>query len=123
MIVETAMIDDHFYLMLDNNVLVDIFDAGQSCCEQRHMKCDDDITGVVGQHLRGIVEKPTDADGETYGVHEILFVEILTDEGGCLSLVNHNEHNGYYGGFTLSVEARDLDALSMLLIRGQTSSD
>jgi hypothetical protein len=36
--------------------------------------------------------------------HEVQFFEIQTDRG-VFTLSSHNEHNGYYGGFFLKVDA------------------
>ena len=35
--------------------------------------------------------------------HETCFVEVATDDG-FITLTNHNEHNGAYSGFVLTVE-------------------
>ena len=36
--------------------------------------------------------------------HEVQFLEIKTDRG-VLTMANHNEHNGWYGGFWIVAEA------------------
>jgi hypothetical protein len=33
-------------------------------------------------------------------VHEVAFLEVTTDRG-VFQMKNHNEHNGYYGGFLI----------------------
>jgi hypothetical protein len=38
-----------------------------------------------------------------YDVHETCFVEVQAT-GGFITLVTHNEHNGYYGGFDPVIE-------------------
>jgi hypothetical protein len=38
-----------------------------------------------------------DIDNE-WDVHEIQFLDVKTSEG-VFTMVNHNMHNGYYGGF------------------------
>jgi len=52
-----------------------------------------------------IVEKPaTYVDGDAEDeCHEIMFVDIVTDKGN-VQIVNHNEHNGYYGGFDVTLD-------------------
>lgn len=81
---------------------ITIWDSGQSCCEHRYMTCDDDVQSLVGHKLMQITSRDggmIEAGGEE---HETQFVEVSTDIGS-IALVNHNEHNGYYGGFLLSI--------------------
>lgn len=78
-------------------------DQGQSCCESRYMSCDDDLPCYVGAKFTGaeLKEAPNlecDYDNE----HEVQFLEIQTDRG-VFTISNHNEHNGYYGGFLIKV--------------------
>lgn len=78
---------------------IKFFDDGQSCCEQRYMECADDLNAVVGAIFNGAEIK----DGPTTGdVHEIQFLQINTSNGP-ITCSNHNEHNGYYGGFAIVV--------------------
>jgi hypothetical protein len=86
-----------------------ITDSGQSCCESRYMTCDDKLEDHVGATLLNIEvrEMPIpvlertgdDDDGEC---HEINYV-VVTTSAGEIVLVNHNEHNGYYGGIDVGV--------------------
>jgi len=87
-----------------------ISDDGQSCCESRYMTCDDDLTGHEGGQLVSIDldagggehrTKPDDDYSDAY--HETQFVKVQTTKGS-FTLCTHNEHNGYYGGFDLTVE-------------------
>lgn len=101
------MTDEKLYLTLETTIAV--FDNGQSCCESRYMTTDDDIRTLIGHELRRIESKPggklqVDA---SYGEHETAFVEVGTDVG-FVTIVNHNEHNGYYGGFGLTVAFEDM---------------
>lgn len=77
-----------------------IWDDGQSCCENRYMKTDDNLTDFVGSILidAEIKDGPDVEDGGES--HEIQFLDIKTDKG-TFQLCSHNEHNGYYGGFML----------------------
>lgn len=84
-----------------------IADNGQSCCERRYMVCDDDLSGHEGGSLVAI---NTDAPGsqpdeeeDSYGCHEVRFVKVQTTKGS-FTLCTHNEHNGYYGGFSIEVK-------------------
>lgn len=81
-----------------------ISDAGQSCCEQRYITCDDDLTSIVGARLLKIEAKPGPDEDDEYDVHEIMFVDVLTDVG-FIQLRTHNVHNGFYGGFILKIDA------------------
>jgi len=89
-------------------------DGGQSCCESRYMTCDDDLSGHEGGQLLSIDTNAADpkpvldyagekADYDYGGCHETQFVKVQTTKGS-FTLCTHNEHNGYYGGFSLAVE-------------------
>lgn len=80
---------------------VAIWDDGQSCCEHRYMTCDDDLTQFEGAILLGAEQKEVEfVRDDSYGDHEIKFLEVFTNLGS-FTLASHNEHNGYYGGFSL----------------------
>ena len=76
-------------------------DDGQSCCESRYMVCDDDLSKFRGAVFlsAGIKNAPDEPD--ECGVHEVQFLEIKTTDGDIV-VANHNEHNGYYGGFSIT---------------------
>ena len=84
---------------------VAIEDDGQSCCESRYMRTDDDIQPFVGAQFLGaeVRDAPHEADDED---HEVQFLVINTSQGS-FTIANHNVHNGYYGGFAL--RARKVD--------------
>jgi hypothetical protein len=90
-------------LTFEDGKKIAIFDDGQSCCESRYITTDDDVGSLVGHILTRIEAKDgPDTEDEHGDMHETCFVEIGTDDG-FVTLVNHNEHNGYYGGFGLSI--------------------
>lgn len=104
-IVEAALDSENERLRLtfDDGVKISIWDDGQSCCESRYMRTDDDLSSLVGHVLVRIEAKNgPDVEGEYGDVHEQVFVEVATD-GGFITIANHNEHNGYYGGFGLTI--------------------
>jgi hypothetical protein len=102
-IVAASMQDDRLSLTFADGVKIAIWDNGQSCCEHRYMRSDDDVQSLVGHKLARIEAKPgNDVEGEYGDVHEVVFVEVGTD-AGFITLANHNEHNGYYGGFGLTI--------------------
>lgn len=94
--------DERIILSFTDSTKIAIFDGGQSCCEHRHMSTDDDLGTLVGGTLTHITERDG-SDIESDYVHEICFVEVGTNKG-FITLVNHNEHNGYYGGFALRIQ-------------------
>lgn len=100
---------DMFLITFDDGVTIKITDDGQSCCESRYMTCDDDPSFLNGKTLTGITVKETNDDGDD--CHEIAFLEVQTDQGS-ITFATHNEHNGYYGGFGLSIaEIQDIEIL------------
>lgn len=84
--------------MFKNGKGLEFLDDGQSCCEYRYMTIDDNLDEYAGATFDSfdVVDAPEiEDDGE---VHEVQFLRIHTSFGD-LSIANHNEHNGYYGGF------------------------
>lgn len=94
---------------LEDNVLtldlegtnLKISDDGQSCCESRYMTTADELSWLVGKKLTRIELKGCTTEKEEYNYHGVQFLEVMTNQG-CVTLANHNEHNGYYGGFCIS---------------------
>ncbi len=81
---------------------LNLWDDGQSCCESRYMRTDDDLNDYVGDVLLDFELKdgtPSN-DDDSYGEHEIQFLDVKTNNG-VFQMANHNEHNGYYGGFLI----------------------
>lgn len=75
-----------------------LYDSGQSCCEIRYMRTDDDLSEFADAVLRSI-ELVDAADApDAYYVHEIQQLVVKTDKGTFV-VSNHNQHNGYYDGF------------------------
>lgn len=101
-IVSAALVNDRLQLALGNGKNIAIWDDGQSCCESRYITCDDDLSKLVGGTITRIEVKDAPDRPDEYGEHECLFVEVGTDQ--CyVTLCTHNEHNGYYGGFGLTI--------------------
>jgi len=99
------IVDNKLVLSFSDQSKIAIWDNGQSCCENRYMSTDDDLMSLVGRKLTRIEAKsgPEQDGGD---MHETCFVEIGTDDG-FVTLVNHNEPNGYYGGFGLTITEVD----------------
>jgi len=108
---EVVRPEDSLAIHFTDGSIIMIRDDGQSCCESRYMTCDDDLTGYEGGQLVGIdtdapgggYEAKDDPDGYASDCHETQFVKVQTTKGS-FTLCTHNEHNGYYGGFDLTVE-------------------
>lgn len=92
-------------VMLDNDALrfefeggrvIRVYDDGQSCCESRYMRTDDNLSEFTGAKLLDMELKDAPEIEHEYGVHEVQFLEVKTDKGSFV-MSNHNEHNGYYG--------------------------
>ena len=80
---------------------IKLFDDRQSCCERRYMHTDDDLPYYVGSKLVGVeLRDGPDAEDDWGDVKESQFLVVTTDQGS-FTIVNYNEHNGYYGGFYL----------------------
>ena len=95
--------DNALHLRFTDGTGVRFSDYGQSCCEERYMRTDDDLTHFIGATFTGAELKPVSGLGEEWGgVHEIQFLEIHTDRGS-FTMANHNVHNGYYCGFAVEV--------------------
>lgn len=76
-------------------------DEGQSCCEHRYMVCDDDLKPFIGATLTDLeLADAPDVEDEYGETHEVQFLKVHTSKGS-FTVSNHNEHNGYYGGFSI----------------------
>ena len=82
-----------------------ITDEGQSCCETRYMRTDDNLSDVEGARLLSVElrDAPPQEDPDSGEVHEVSFLSLNTDRGSVV-FSTHNEHNGYYGGFCIEVK-------------------
>lgn len=80
--------------------LLKIFDAGQSCCELRYMRTDDDLDAFGGATLIGVEVRIAPTNYETGDPHEVAFLVVHTSKGD-VTCSTHNEHNGYYAGFSI----------------------
>lgn len=91
---------------LENGYVFTVSDCASECCEIRYMVCDDDLSFFKGSYFQNIVEKTykeIESDPNLESYHEVVFVEVISTKGSC-TLVCHNEHNGYYGGFDVEVK-------------------
>lgn len=102
-IASASFSEEKLVLGLSDGRKISLWDNGQSCCEYRYMTTDDDPQKLVGGALRNIeVKRSEETEGEYGECHEIAFIEVATDDG-FITVATHNEHNGYYGGFGLTI--------------------
>lgn len=86
-----------------------LYDDDHQCCEERWTSTDDDLDNFCDSKLYKVEVKegPTVDDNETdkYETyyHDTAFLDVTTSKG-VFTLVTHNSHNGYYGGFDLVCE-------------------
>lgn len=99
---------DELYIHFKDNSYIKILDDMQSCCEHRYMTTDDKLDEYIGGSLLNIEVKPIPIPLSEYGddnpntEREIEFLEVTTTKGSFV-IVNHNDHNGYYGGFNVEI--------------------
>lgn len=76
-------------------------DAGQRCCEDRYLTCDDDLPSFAGAGFLDaeVADSPSD-DG---WFHEVQFLRVLTTKG-IATFETHNVNNGMYGGFDVTAK-------------------
>lgn len=96
--------DDALHFVFDDGSKMQMFDAGQSCCEVRYMRTDDDLDYYVGSKIVGATIKEAPSITGPWVEHDVEFLEVQTDKG-VFTMASHNEHNGYYGGFCIRAAA------------------
>ena len=97
-----ALQDDALTIRFADGTGLVLRDDGQDCCETRYMDSDDDLSEIVGGVLYGVEVRDVSQDIEARDdfYHEIQFLVVKTSKGD-LTVCTHNEHNGYYGGFSI----------------------
>jgi len=107
--------DDDLKFKFTDGTGMKIYDGGQSCCESRWMHTDDELNHFEGAtFLNAEVRDGGDVDETEY--KKITKNEwgpescqsqflIITTSTGTFTVVNYVDHNGYYGGFSMNVEA------------------
>ena len=103
-IVSLEMKEDTLYFEFEGGYKMKLADEGQYCCEHRYMMTDDELGDFVGSILLDAEIKDGPEIDATYDVHEQQFLIISTDKGQ-FTMVTHNEHNGFYGGFCIQASA------------------
>lgn len=103
---EIKLDDDVLSIVFSDSSTLKISDDEQWCCESRYIRTDDNLGDLVGCKLIDVVIKDAPSIDEEYGEHEVQFLEIKTDKNFC-TLSCHNEHNGYYSGFSIVLKYKD----------------
>ena len=85
----------------ENGSKMKLFDDGQSCCESRYMNTDDNLADFIGASLQGAEVRAAEAEIGDYGDAKESEFLIVSTSIGQFTVVNYNEHNGYYGGFLI----------------------
>ena len=96
-------VDDALHFVFEDDTKIMLFDDGQSCCEVRYMRTDDDLAQFIGSELLDaeIADGPEITDDNPYDqTHETQFLNVKTSLG-VFTMTSHNEHNGYYAGFLI----------------------
>lgn len=106
-----ASLDEGLKLTCANGWVITLNDEGQSCCESRYITCDDDVGSLVGGVFYGVRKCVTgreweDDEDDDDEVHDVVFIDVVTSVGS-ITLCTHNEHNGYYGGFSVTIRIRN----------------
>jgi hypothetical protein len=97
--------DNELRFTFDDGSRMKLFDNGQSCCETRWMHTDDDLPYYIGAALIGAEIRPGGTKEGEYGDETESEFLIVTTSKGMFTVVNYNEHNGYYGGFLIEAAA------------------
>jgi hypothetical protein len=98
------LVDNELRFDFEDGSRIKLFDDGQSCCEYRYMHTDDTLSDFIGAKLMDAdVRDGGSIEGEYDCYKESQFL-IVTTSLGQFTVVNYNEHNGYYGGFALLCE-------------------
>ena len=72
--------------------------------ESRTMTTDDDLTQFARSVFLGIELKDVPSIDTEFGLHEMQFLDVITDKGK-FQMVNHNDHDGTYSGFRIVAQA------------------
>lgn len=101
--IKSLAVDDALEMKFEDGTGICIFDNGQSCCEHRYMNTDDDLTHFVGAVFQKAEVSPQEDEAKDYGECKECQFLIITTSKGQFTCANYNEHNGYYGGFSIAV--------------------
>lgn len=99
-----TLTDNMIKVKLEDGRILVLTDDGQSCCESRYITTDDDLSYFAGASLIDVdLGEHRTTSGDYGDEHEIQFLNVKTSKG-VITFETHNEHNGYYGGFSISAK-------------------
>jgi hypothetical protein len=104
-IIDFIELKDSILTIRVGGLILVLEDHMQICCEHRSFSTDDNLKEYEGAALVDIELKSApdvnniDEDDDYY-VHNVNFLDIITSKG-VFTIVAHNVHNGYYGGFDI----------------------
>jgi len=95
---------DQLLIRFTDKTAITFEDKKQSCCEHRYMTNEGDT--YEWAHLATFdgaeIKQAPSQDDPNGEAHDVQFLEIKTSKG-VITISSHNEHNGYYGGFSIEV--------------------
>jgi len=99
-VITDVKIHEEHTLMIrfDDGSLLELEDDLQMCCEYRWMSTDDALGYFTGSVFLGAHVSGEDYDENHDADTEFLIVSTSLGE---FTVVNYNQHNGYYGGFDI----------------------
>ena len=100
---DLSLHDDRLHIYFEDGTGIQIYDDGQSCCEDRWMHTDDELADFAGSTFLGAELRDGPTESGDCEEKESQFLLINTS-AGTFTMVNYNEHNGYYGGFWMAVK-------------------
>jgi hypothetical protein len=104
-IVDLGIKENKLVFTFDTGLKMALYDNGQSCCEHRYMHTDDKLSDFIGATFQD-AEVRAGGRNEIEEYEDVLDSEflIITTSKGQFTIVNYNEHNGYYGGFAIEAK-------------------
>lgn len=101
-ILNLEIIDNSLAFSFEDNSKTKFFDNGQTCCEYRYMHTDDNLQDFIGAVFNSVEIREGPEENGEYGESKESEFMIVNTSKGQFTIVNYNEHNGYYGGFSLT---------------------
>lgn len=96
------VVDDLLKITFEDGVVLQL-EARPSCCENIYFQIDDDLVYYRGTTFTDLkLARWSELSGDDSYSHEISFMDIYTSKG-VLSICAHNEHSGWYSGFTFDI--------------------
>lgn len=100
-IAELSINEERILFTFTDGATIKLYDDGQSCCERRYMHTDDCLEDFVGALFKKAEVRDGPTEVREWGEPKESQFLVITTSIGQFTVVNYNEHNGYYGGFAL----------------------